>query len=124
MPLLQHSLDGHTITSMTFHHTPITMTQATSCMGGATPPPHSQRLFTASPLARMCLAFYLGPQMTEVDWEDPARPKEWAWQRSKSHSCYINRASWQSRKPRTINVHRDYTWATTHSVNWLFPTGY
>ena len=34
------------MTSTTFHHTPITMTQPTSCVNGATPPPHSQPPFT------------------------------------------------------------------------------
>ena len=33
-------------THQEIHDIPITMTQSTSCMGGATPPPHSQQPFT------------------------------------------------------------------------------
>ena len=47
MPIVQHSLDntkGYTTMSMTFHNTPTTTTQPTSCVGGANLLPHNQQL--------------------------------------------------------------------------------
>ena len=48
---------------------PITITQPTSCVGGATPPPHSQWPFTyRQPL--LCPPFHLGPHLTEsASWQ-------------------------------------------------------
>ena len=47
-----------TMILMTFHHTPNTTTKLTSCVRGANPPPHN---FTASPPARLCPPFHVGP---------------------------------------------------------------
>ena len=47
MPIVQHSLDNtkrHTMTSMTFHHTPTTTTQPAQVDQIHDPPPHNQNL--------------------------------------------------------------------------------
>ena len=51
MPIVEHSLDNtkrHTMMSMTH---PTTVTQPTSCVGGANPPSHNQQPFTTDNLS-------------------------------------------------------------------------
>ena len=97
MSIVRHSLVNtkwHTMTSMTFHHTP--------------PKPHNPlpgwveqvhlhtTTFHTSPSARLCPPFHLGPPLTE---QASARPMEGAWSKVKgqterglAHSHHINRA--------------------------------